>query len=1107
MLERWDKMKVVDGNLACASMAYNFSDMCFIYPITPSSVMASQIDLLSSKKLNIFDDSVKTIQMQSEAGAAGAMHGALNAGVLASTFTASQGLLLMIPNMYKMAGEMLPGVIHVAARSLATHALSIFGDHQDIYATRGTGFCILASTNVQDAYNLALVAHLSAIKASLPFLHFFDGFRTSHEYNQINEIAEDKIKELIDYDAVKKFRNRALNSGKAITKGTAQNEDVYFQFAEAKNKDYDLTADIVNDYMKKINKITKENYKPFNYYGSKNASKIIVAMGSVCDTIKTVIDLCDNKDYGLVEVHLYRPFSEKYLKNVIPSTAKKMAVLDRSKEAGSLGEPLYLDVCAALKDFKLEICHGRYGLSSKNTTPNDIYDIYKMLDNDLKKSFVVGITDDITKLSLVHYEKNFVTNYKELHIYGFGSDGMVSASKDILKILGTNQYVQGYFEYDSKKSGGVTISHLRLAKKLIKAPYYVTHPKIVVVSKDEYFHKFKMLDNIEENGILVVNTDKNQERFNKFISSSDKARLLQKKINVYLIDASSLATKYGISGKISLIMEAVILNLLNIKDYENLLIQKIKERFYTKGANIVNANVNSVKESKYLLNKIIIDHQETFDLKVKNDFLDIVNSRLGGNLTTKDVYNFRDGAMHGGTSAFEKRNMSLLCAKWNKDKCIECGMCSMVCPHAVIRPFILDKKNNHSEYAKDEINGKNKFMISISEEDCTGCGLCLEICPTKCLTFGEKDKKLQKVANDLFNNYENPKTEVSNIKTSQLQKPLFEFSGACAGCGETPYIKLLTQVVGEKLVIANATGCSSIYGASCPSMPYKVSWGNSLFEDNAEYGYGLLLSYENLRNRVLEQLKNNKKADKYYKFVKNNFNDYQKIKSKKTEIEKFVSKDLRDFITPKSVWTIGGDGWAYDIGFGGLDHVLSSNKNAKILVLDTEVYSNTGGQSSKSTHIGAVAEFANLGKRTYKKDLFKLAMNYPNVYVASISLGANMMQAINVFKEAEAHEGPAIVIAYSPCIEQGIFGGMKNSILEEKKAVECGYVLLMRYNNGVLSMDSSEPNFDKYIDFLEQEVRYSALEIKDKKLAKDLFQKNKEYSINRYSYYKNLINK
>ncbi len=1101
-------MKVVDGNGACMSMAYNLSELSFIYPITPSSPMASGIDQMSAKNTkNIFNDTVSVVEMQSEAGAAGALHGALSAGVLASTFTSSQGLLLMIPNMYKIAGEGLPGVIHVAARSLASHALSIFGDHQDIYATRSTGFCMLASTNVQDAHNLALIAHLSAIEGSLPFLHFFDGFRTSHEYNQIEPINIDIVKELVNYDKINEFRSKSLNSNKKIVRGTNQNEDIYFQSVEARNRDYEKVPSIVANYMDKLNQKIGTNYAPFNYYGPQKAKYVIVAMGSVCDTIKNVVMMPKNNSFGLIEVHLYRPFSKEYFEKVLPKSVKRIAVLDRTKEQGSAGEPLYLDVVSSLKEKNIEIYGGRFGLSSKNTTPNDIFDVFMMLKNEPKNRFTVGIDDDLTNTSLKHYDFRFEENYDEFKIFGFGSDGMVSASKNMLKVLGENKYVQGYFEYDSKKSGGVTISHLRLSDKLIKAPYYVTNPGLITISKDEYFYKFDCLTGLKENGILLINTKRNEEELNRFLPDSVKKTLKDKNIKVYTIDAEKLAVKNGIGGKISLILESSILYLLNVENFKDLLIKDVESRFATKGESIVNANINCINEFNEYLNEIKIDNEEGVILPERSTFSDVINGRLGNTLKVSDLVKYKNGLFEGETSKLDKRKMSTFVPKWNKEECIECGFCALYCPHAVVRPFIVDNNDKYAGFGKDAVGFDGKFIISVSEADCTGCGLCVKNCPKNCFEFGEYDEENQKRANDLFNNYKNPILPTNTIRNVELREPLFEFSGACSGCGETPYIKLLTQVVGEKLVIANATGCSSIYGASIPSMPYKVSWANSLFEDNAEFAFGIVNSYNKLRNRVYNILNSNIQDEELLNDLNNYFDNYDKMLSLKEKFAKYVPEDLKDYIVPKSVWAIGGDGWAYDIGFGGIDHVLSSNKNIKILVLDTEVYSNTGGQSSKSTRVGAVAEFANMGKETTKKDLFKIAMNYPNIYVASISLGANMMQALNAFKEAEEHDGPAIIIAYCPCIEHGIKGGMSNSIASEKLAVESGYVLLMRYKDNKLLLDSKEPDFEKYDEFLSNETRYNALKIKDENIAKDLLDKNKNNAINRYNYYKEISSK
>lgn len=1104
--------KIVDGNTACSQIAYYFSEVCSIYPITPSSPMAANIDSLTSTNLlNIFNDKPKVIEMESEAGAAGAMHGALISGSLASTFTASQGLLLMIPNMYKMAGEMLPGVIHVASRSLATHALSIFGDHQDIYATRATGFCMLASTSVQDAQNLAAVAHLSAIKGSLPFLHFFDGFRTSHELNTIEEMPEEELLKLVDYNKINEFKKRALNINNKYQYGMSQNEDIYFQCTEARNKYYEVMPDIVNEYMLKINEIMKTDYKPFNYYGSATARNIIVAMGSINDIIKQVINKIP--DVGLIEVHLYRPFSSKYFLEVLPKTVKNIAVLDRTKEIGATGEPLYLDVCSVLKNQNINIYGGRYGLSSKNTTPADIYSVYKMLEEKPVNNFTIGINDDVTNLSLPTVEFKIESKNKEILIYGFGSDGMVSASKDLLKIVHEklNKFVQGYFQYDSKKSGGVTVSNLRYGDKEIREPYYVNNPKIIVITKDIYFKMFEMVDNIEENGIILINTIKSKDELLKLLPNSAKKTIITKKVKVYFINAEDIALKNKIPGKISKIMEVLILNLLNVENSIKIVEESIKKSFATKGESVINSNITSINEAINKLQTLEINeyHEETIKI-IDNDVVTMINKRLGDKIPVSELEDYAYGKFACGTSATEKRNISNIIPFWNKENCIQCGMCSLVCPHAVIRTITSEDKTKGIPFAgKDNL----RYLVEINEEDCTGCGLCANICPgkigNKALEMKETTKKNKKEENEY--KIENPLNKYT-IKGSQLEKPLFEFSGACAGCGETPYIKLLTQLVGEKLVIANATGCSSIYGGSVPSTPYLIPWANSLFEDNAEFAYGIYTSYQQKRERIenliiqtIDSVDGEVKS--LYEEWLNNKENYDITKKVAKELKnKTIPKelsDLIDYVPARSVWAIGGDGWAYDIGFGGLDHVLHSNENIKILVLDTEVYSNTGGQASKSTKLGAVAEFANFGKKTIKKDLFKIATCIPNCYVASISLGSNMQQTINAFKEAEKHDGPAIIIAYAPCIEHGIKTGMGCSIGEEKLAVECGYTLLMRYD-GDLHLDSKEPNFDKYEEFLNNEVRFNSLKIKNPELAKELLNEQKNNAINRYNYYKKI---
>ncbi|HOP65633.1 MAG TPA: pyruvate:ferredoxin (flavodoxin) oxidoreductase [Bacilli bacterium] len=1122
-------MKIVDGNKACADTAYLLSEVCPIYPITPASPMSSEIDKLIAKgELNLFHKKVKLVEMQSEAGAVATMHGALLSGSLATTFTASQGLLLMLPNMYKIAGEMLPGVIHVASRTVATHALSIFGDHSDIYAARNTGFCMISSASVEDAQNLALVSHLAAIKGSLPFLHFFDGFRTSHELNSIKKLNLNTIENMIPEEELNNFRERMLFGPKKIQKGMAQNEDVFFQMSEARNNSYMAIPDIVNDYMQKVNQMMGTSYKPFTYYGDPYATRLIIAMGSVTDTIKLTVNKLNEKGakVGVVTVHLYRPFSSKYLKAVIPSSVKSIAVLDRAKDATLGGEPLYLDVLNALNNKHYDIVGGRYGLASKNTTPQMIKSVYDMLDTELKNNFTIGIEDDVTHLSLpIDNTFNIDLALEELNIYGFGSDGMVSASKDILKVLGEEQgyFVQGYFKYDSKKSNGITISNLRYGKRQIKAPFYNNNPKLVVITKDEYLRKLDMFKGIKEYGTVILNTPLNEtEIFNK-MKSKDLLLLQKNNIKFYYINASKLALEAGIKGKINKIMETIILKYLNIPDYEEVVIEGIKKVFKTKGEDVINTNIKAIQSINDNLK--ILDLTKASSKKEEEepkDIVSIINDMKGDELKVSEVYQLRDGSFPCATSKYEKRNTALEVPKWNKENCIQCGLCSLVCPHAVIRPFIVGKED---KYAKEGIkvlgNLNDKFIIAVSEKDCTGCGLCINVCPgkggNKALSFGHKDEEKQKIADDLFNNYENKNIDNKfTIKGSQLAKPLFEFSGACAGCGETPYIKLLTQLFGKKLVIANATGCSSIYGGSVPSTPYLIPWANSLFEDNAEFGLGILLGYEAQRDKAKELIKETMDSfdlstKKLLEEWLENPDDYTKTKLVKEELRKQnLPKELSEvleYISAKSIWAIGGDGWAYDIGYGGIDHVLASNADINILVLDTEVYSNTGGQASKSSHLGQVCEFADLGKTTAKKDLFRKAITYPNVYAATVSLGANPMQTIKAFKEAEEHKGPSIIIAYAPCIEHGIKCGLTCGNDEQKKLVNCGYLNLMRYNNGILTLDSKEPDFTKYAECLNNEVRYSSLKIKNPSLYEELTKEQIEEAKKRYNYYLELSKK
>ncbi len=1110
-------LKQVDGNGACSKVAYFFSEVCSIYPITPSSPMASNVDYLTNTEMkNLFNSKPQVIEMQSEAGAAGAMHGALLSGSLASTFTASQGLLLMIPNMYKIAGECLPGVIHVASRTVATHALSIFGDHSDIYAARQTGFCMLSSSNVEDAQNLAAIAHLASLKGSLPFVHFFDGFRTSHELNTIAEIPFVELLKLVPFESITSFKKRALNVGANIQYGLAENEDIYFQSVEGRNNLYNQMPDIVNNYMEQINEILKTDYKPFNYYGHPNAENIIIAMGSVTDTIKQVVTDLNNegKKVGFINVHLYRPFSIKYLLDVLPKSVKNIAVLDRTKEAGSIGEPLYLDVLSALKDQNINIVGGRYGLASKNTTPKDIYSVYFMLENKLQNNFTIGILDDVTNLSLPLQEYNINLDAKELKIYGFGSDGMVSASKEILKIIAKDEYyVQGYFEYDSKKSGGVTVSNLRWSKNSIKAPYYVQNPEIVVVTKEEYFHSFHVLDDLKDNGILLINTNKNNQELNGFLPNSIKEIIKKKNITVYYIDASKIALDNNINGKINKIIEVVILKLLNISNAVDKVNELIKKTFVTKGEEIVNNNLQAVADSLDALKELDITINENKEKEREQNIFEKINSRLGNTLKVSELIPYCTGAFPGALSKYEKRNTSVRVPVWDINKCIQCGQCNIVCPHGVIRPLLLK-----DEVGKECLGNKEyNYYLAISEKDCTGCGLCIKTCPTNALSFGTGNKENLEIVDKYFDNHKNP--EIFNkftIKGASLQKSCFEFSGACAGCGETAYLKLLTQLYKDELVIANATGCSSIYGGSAPSTPYSIPWANSLFEDNAEFAFGIHLSYQNKRQRIKEIMKLSMDAvtedvKELYNLWLDNMIDTKITRTVKEELKnKNIPEDLKnllDYIPSRTVWMVGGDGWAYDIGFGGLDHVMNQNANIKCLVLDTEVYSNTGGQMSKASNMGAVAEFADFGKKTYKKDLFKIAMSYPNCYVGSIALGSNIMQTIKVLKEAMEHNGPAIVIAYSTCVEHGIKNGLSCSLSEQKLAVDSGYQILMHYNpvEEKLYIDSKEPDFSKYEEFLDNEVRFKSLKIKNKSLATKLLESQKEYAIKRYEYYKNLV--
>lgn len=1121
------KYKTMDANEAVSRVAYKFTELAGIYPITPASPMAEKIDILSTNnEINFFGNKVKVVEMQSEKGAVALVHGSLQSGILSTTFTASQGLLLMIPTLYKLAGELLPGVIHVAARSLSTHSLSIFGDHQDIYAARQTGVCMLSSSSVEEAYHMAMVAHLSSIKASLPFINFFDGFRTSHEIDKIEEIDLSKIEKLIDKKALEEFRERALNNEHPNQRGTAENDDIYFQHTESRNKKYIEAVDIVEKYMNKINTISKKDYKPFNYYGSEKATSIVVAMGSVCECIEETIDKLNNEGYnvGLVKVHLYRPFSIKHLLEVIPNTVKEVAVLDRTKEPGSCGEPLYLDVVNALKGKNIIVIGGRYGLSSKNTTPAMIKAVYDNLINEKKNNFTIGINDDVTNLSL-DFDRSFHLNNNtyQMLIYGYGSDGMVSTSKDILKIIGDNtkKYVQGYFQYDSKKSGGVTRSHIRISDNEIKSTYYIDNPDFIVVSKDTYMYKYDILDNIKDNSVFLLNTSLSEENLIKTLPSKVKYLLANKNIKFYTIDAYKIAGELGLKNKINTCMETCIFKIMNIYDINKVLHimkENNKLRFISKGQNIIDINNKVIDESLNYLKEIRVDSswkklEYRDNDKKKLDFNETINLLKGDSLPVSSFLDKEGGIFEGATTRKEKRNIAENIPNWIPENCIQCNQCVVSCPHGVIRSFLLDKKDDKITSISSIMPKDKEFAIGINYEQCTGCGVCKEVCPGKLgnkalemiknnRTDEDFDYLLKHNVNDTY------KPSLLSVKNIGFRMPKFEYSGACAGCGETPYLTNLTRVFKDNLIIANATGCSSIYGGSAPSMPYSIPWASSLFEDNSEFGYGILTGINIKRDKIKKYMEEYPRNKTFKKWL-DNMDNYEICKEIKESIDYKKHPyllEMRDYIIPKSVWIVGGDGFAYDIGYDGLDHVLSKNENVNILVLDTEVYSNTGGQSSKSSNLGSIASFTSHGKDNYKKDLARMAMCYPHVYVASTNIGYNKEQYLDVLKEASEHNGPSLVIAYSPCIEHGIKTGMEHSQSNAYLASKCGYFLTFRYNPNTkkLILDSKEPDFDKYEDYLMTENRFANLKRVNKEEAGTIIENQKQWAIDRYNYYKKI---
>ena len=1165
------KMKTMDGNNAAAWASYPFTDLAAIYPITPSSVMAEVTDQWASKnKKNLFGDPVTVVEMQSEAGAAGTVHGSISAGALTTTYTASQGLLLMIPNMYKIAGELVPNVIHVSARCVSSHALNIFGDHSDIYACRQTGYAMLCSSNPQEVMDLAAVAHLSTIKGRVPFLHFFDGFRTSHEIQKIETWDDETLASLIDMDAVNNFRNNALNPEHPVLRGTAQNPDIFFQAREACNKYYDALPAVVEDYMNKVNELIGTEYKLFNYYGAADAEHVIIAMGSVNDTIEETIDYLNAKGgkYGLVKVRLYRPFVADKLVEAIPDTVKRISVLDRTKEAGSLGEPLYLDVVAALKDTKFNntpVFSGRYGLGSKDTVPAQIVAVFK---NETKKRFTIGINDDVTNLSL-ELEGNPDTapaGTTACKFWGLGSDGTVGANKNSIKIIGdhTDLYAQAYFAYDSKKSGGVTISHLRFGKTPIKSTYLINMADFVACHNQSYIDKYDMVSDIKPGGTFLLNTIWDMEGLEANLPGQVKRYIAQNNINFYTINGVKLGKETGMGTRINTILQSAFFKLANIIPFEDALkyMKAAAEASYSKkGQDVVEKNWNAIDAGHQNIVKIDVpaswadapDTQMgmtpvTNDNKVLENYVNNIqipcNAQKGDSLPVSTFVDMADGTFPQGSAAFEKRGIAVDVPEWIPENCIQCNQCAYVCPHAVIRPVALTEAEAAAAPAdakimdfKPAMNGL-KFMMTVSTLDCTGCGVCANVCPAK-----EKALVMKPIASQLEQqkvfNYgvtidEKPevaaKFAATTVKGSQFRQPMLEFSGACAGCGETPYAKLVTQLFGDRMYIANATGCSSIWGGSAPSTPYTFNkkgqgpaWSNSLFEDNAEFGYGMYLATETLRNRVLAKVNAlNEKTDNadVKAAIADYLDTYNDGNANKAATEKLVAaleacgcddaKAIlaeKDYLRKKSQWIFGGDGWAYDIGFGGLDHVLASGKNVNVLVFDTEVYSNTGGQASKSTPTGAIAQFAAAGKVVKKKDLAGIAMSYGYVYVAHVAMGANMNQCIKAFAEAEAYDGPSIIIAYAPCINHGIKTGMATAQAEEKKAVEAGYWHLYRYNPALkkdgknpFSLDSKAPNTEEYKNFLMGEVRYNALARQNPERANALFDAAVENAKDRYDY-------
>ena len=1171
------KMKTMDGNQAAAYISYAFTDVAAIYPITPSSPMAEHVDEDAAKgKTNLFGQKVRVIELQSEAGAAGAVHGSLQAGALTTTYTASQGFLLMIPNLYKVAGELLPGVFHVSARALAANSLNIFGDHQDVMAARQTGCAMLCEASVQEVMDLAAVAHLVAIKGRVPFINFFDGFRTSHEIQKIEVVDYDDLGKILDWEAVKEFRRRALNPDHPVIRGTAQNPDVYFQEREASNKYYEALPELVEEAMADLAKITGREHHLFDYYGAKDADRIIIAMGSVCQAVQETVDYLNKQGekVGLMSVHLYRPFSIKHFFQFMPKTVKKVAVLDHTKEPGSLGEPLYLDVKSAFYDSELSpiIVGGRFGLGGKDTTPDQIFAVFEELKKDAPlDGFTIGIDDDVTHTSLtpvmsdVNLTPEGTTACK---FWGLGSDGTVGANKSAIKIIGdkTDMYAQAYFAYDSKKSGGITMSHLRFGKQPITSPYLINNADFISCSQQSYVYKYDLLAGLKKGGKFLLNTVWSDADLDKHLPAAMKRYIAKNEIEFYTVNAVDIAKELGLGGRFNMVMQSAFFKIAAIIPLETAvgyLKDAVVKSYGKKGEKVVNMNNGAIDKGIEALHKVEVPASwadaadEAVEKKDVPAFIteiqEVMNRQEGDKLpVSKFAEDMVDGTFPVGGAAYEKRGTAINVPVWNTDKCIGCNQCSYVCPHAAIRPVLTTEeelKNAPEGFPSKQTKAIKDyhFTVAVSTMDCLGCGNCAQVCPVKALDMKPLDDELK--AQQKFFDYgvdakkvapkQNPMKKTT-VLGSQFEQPLLEFSGACAGCGETPYAKLLTQLFGDRMMVANATGCSSIWGGSAPAMPYTKNhkghgpaWANSLFEDNAEFGLGMFLGTKSVRDALAADAKAAVEAGKGSAELQaaltewvDNMNEGEGSRERADKLTALLEAekdsdeclnklyDNKDYFVKRSQWILGGDGWAYDIGYGGLDHVLASGEDVNVLVFDTEVYSNTGGQASKSTPAAAIAQFAAAGKKTKKKDLGMMAKSYGYVYVAQVAMGADHNQLMKAITEAEAYHGPSLIIAYAPCINHGIRKGMGNSQLEAKLAVECGYWVNYRYNPQLVgtdknpfSLDSKEPNFDKFQEFLMGENRYINLQRSFPEAAEALFEKTQNDAKGRYEGYKVLAGK